>query len=208
MLFRSAAVHVNEPELIESVERMRGERHEMEREIERLKTRLAQSQMGSLIDQARTVKDVKVLAARVEGLDRNQMRSLADSIRNKLQSCVVVLSSTENGNVAIVSAVTKDLTGRVHAGKLAGAVAQAVGGKGGGRADMAEAGGKDPAALPAALEKVYGYVDEMLQATIHAVEADTNARLGAAKASFTKESLAEAVDRRSEERRVGKECRL
>ena len=158
----SAAVRASEPELVESVEKLIAREREMEREMERLKGRIAQSQLGSLADQARTIKDVKVLAARLDGVDRAQMRTLADSLRNKLQSCVIVLSSAEDGNVAIVSAVTKDLAGRVHAGKLAGAVAQAVGGKGGGRPDMAEAGGKDPAALPEALEKVYGMVEAML----------------------------------------------
>ncbi|HYL71586.1 MAG TPA: alanine--tRNA ligase [Candidatus Dormibacteraeota bacterium] len=157
-----AVVRVAEPELVESVERLLERQREMEREVERLKARLAQSQLGTLAEQARTIKDVKVLAARLEGVDRAQMRSLADSLRNKLKSAVVVLSSAEDGNVAIVSAVTKDLTGRVHAGKLAGAVAQAVGGKGGGRPDMAEAGGKDPAALPGALEQVYKLVEGML----------------------------------------------
>jgi alanyl-tRNA synthetase len=75
---------------------------------------------------------------------------------------VVVLAAAEDANVSIVAGVTKDLTGKVHAGKLAGAVAQAVGGKGGGRPDMAEAGGKDAAALPAALEKIYASVEAML----------------------------------------------
>ena len=75
---------------------------------------------------------------------------------------MVVLASSEDSNVSIVAAVTKDLTGKVHAGKLAGAVAQAVGGKGGGRPDMAEAGGKDPRRLPAALEDVYKSVESML----------------------------------------------
>ena len=90
---------------------------------------------------------MKVLAARVDGMDRQQMRTLADSLRNKWKTAVVVLASAEDGNVSIISAVTKDLTAKVHAGKLAGAVAQAVGGKGGGRPDMAEGGGKDAAAL-------------------------------------------------------------
>jgi alanyl-tRNA synthetase len=75
---------------------------------------------------------------------------------------VVVLASAEDSNVAIVSAVTKDLTSKVHAGKLVGTVAQAVGGKGGGRPDMAEGGGKDPSALPAALERVYDEVESKL----------------------------------------------
>ncbi len=83
-------------------------------------------------------------------------------MRNKWKSMVVVLASSEDSNVSIVSGVTKDLTSKVHAGKLAGAVAQAVGGKGGGRPDMAEAGGKDPSALGAALAAVYGTVEGML----------------------------------------------
>ena len=95
-------------------------------------------------------------------MERQQLRVLADSLRNKLKSAVVVLASAEDSNVSIVSAVTKDLTAKVHAGKLASAVAQAVGGKGGGRPDMAEAGGKDAQALPAALEDVYRSVESML----------------------------------------------
>jgi alanyl-tRNA synthetase len=83
-------------------------------------------------------------------------------LRNKWKTAVVVLASAEDSNVAIISAVTKDLTSKVHAGKLVGAVAQAVGGKGGGRPDMAEGGGKDPSALPAALEHVYAEVESKL----------------------------------------------
>jgi alanyl-tRNA synthetase len=95
-------------------------------------------------------------------MDRAQMRTLTDALRNKWQSAVIVLASGEDGNVAIVSGVTKDLTAKVHAGKLAGAVAQGIGGKGGGRPDMAEAGGKDLAALPAALSSAYESVEKML----------------------------------------------
>jgi alanyl-tRNA synthetase len=95
-------------------------------------------------------------------MDRQQMRALADSLRNKWQSAVVVLASVEDSNVSIVAAVTKDLTAKVHAGKLAGALAQAVGGKGGGRPDMAEAGGKDPSGLDAALEAIYKEVEGKL----------------------------------------------
>ena len=95
-------------------------------------------------------------------MDREQLRTLVDSFRAKWKSIVVVLASSEDSTVSIVSGVTKDLTSKIHAGKLAGAVAQAVGGKGGGRPDMAEAGGKDPAALPAALESVYSSVEGML----------------------------------------------
>jgi alanyl-tRNA synthetase len=105
---------------------------------------------------------VKVLAGRVDGLDRPQLRALADSFRNKWKTAVIVLASAEDSNVSIVAAVTKDMTAKVHAGKLAGSVALAVGGKGGGRPDLAEAGGKDPSALPAALDQVYSTVEGML----------------------------------------------
>ena len=84
------------------------------------------------------------------------------TLRNKWRTAVVVLASAEDSNVSIVSGVTKDLTAKVHAGKLAGAVAQAVGGKGGGRPDMAEAGGKDPSALAGALADVYKTVEGLL----------------------------------------------
>jgi alanyl-tRNA synthetase len=90
------------------------------------------------------------------------MRALADSLRNKWKTAVVVLASADDSAVAIVSAVTKDLTAKVHAGKLAGSLAQALGGKGGGRPDMAEAGGKDVSALPAALDRLYAQVEALL----------------------------------------------
>jgi alanyl-tRNA synthetase len=90
------------------------------------------------------------------------MRELVDALRNKWKSAVVVLASVEDSTVSIVSAVTKDLTAKVHAGKLAAALAQAVGGKGGGRPDMAEGGGKDPAALPAALARIYAEIESQL----------------------------------------------
>ena len=108
------------------------------------------------------MKGVKVLSVRVDGFDRAQLRALVDSLRNKWKTGVVVLASAEDGNVSIVGGVTKDLTAKVHAGKLVGVVAQAVGGKGGGRPDMAEAGGKDPAALDGALAQVYSSVEAML----------------------------------------------
>ncbi len=158
----SHLLRVGEGELVEQVERMLAQQKTLERQIDQLKAKVAQSASGDLESQVRTMKDVKVLAARVDGMDRAQLRGLADSLRNKWKSAVVVLASADNGAVSIVSAVTKDLTSKVHAGKLAGAVAQAVGGKGGGRPDMAEAGGKDAAALGAALEDVYPSVESML----------------------------------------------
>jgi alanyl-tRNA synthetase len=158
----SQLIRTSDLELAEQVEKLLEQRRTLEKQLEQLKNRLAQSQVAELEKQARVVKGVRVLAGRVDGFDRQQMRALADSLRNKWKTAVVVLGSAEDSTVAIVAAVTKDLTSKVHAGKLAGLVAQAVGGKGGGRPDMAEAGGKDPAALPAALESVYSTVEAWL----------------------------------------------
>jgi alanyl-tRNA synthetase len=105
---------------------------------------------------------VKVLATRADNIDRNQMRTLIDNLRTKLGSCVVVLGSVQDGRVALIVGVTKDLTGRVQAGKIIAQVAKHVGGSGGGRPDMAEAGGKDPAGLDAALNASYGVVESLL----------------------------------------------
>ncbi len=158
----ASLINASEPELIEHVEKLIAQERAKARQVDQLKSRLAQSQSGILEAQARSVNGAKVVAARVDGLDRQQMRELADSLRNRLKSAVVVLASAEEGNVAIVSAVTKDLTAKIHAGKLAGALAAAVGGKGGGRPDMAEGGGKDAAALQKALDGVYPEVESKL----------------------------------------------
>ena len=130
--------------------------------VDRLSLRVLVDGSFNLFLRPGEVKGVKVLAKRMEGMDRAQLRAVVDSLRNQLKTAVVVLASAENGNVAIVSGVTKDLASKVHAGKLVSAVAQAVGGKGGGRPDMAEAGGKDASALPGALADVYAKVEAML----------------------------------------------
>jgi alanyl-tRNA synthetase len=144
------------------LEKLQAREKALEHELQQLKTKVAQSQAGDLESQARDIKGVKVLSTQVDGFDRAQLRTLVDSLRNKWKTAVVVLAAAEDSSVSIVSGVTKDLTAKVHAGKLAGAVAQAVGGKGGGRPDMAEAGGKDPSALPKALADVYTSVEAML----------------------------------------------
>ena len=155
-------VHSSETDLLEQVEKVVSHSKGLEKQLEQLKNKFAQSLVGSFDAQAREINGVKVLSVMLDQMDRAQMRSLADSLRNKWKSCVVVFGSVEDGNVSIISAVTKDLTAKLHAGKIAGAVAQAVGGKGGGRPDMAEAGGKDATALPAALESVYKTVEGAL----------------------------------------------
>ncbi|MGA9981748.1 MAG: alanine--tRNA ligase [Candidatus Sulfotelmatobacter sp.] len=134
------------------------------RELDQVRMKSASASIGAanIGDKAKEVKGVKVLAHRVDNLERPQMRTLVDQLRDKIGSGVVVLGSASNGNVSLIVGVTNDLTGRVQAGKVIGPVAQKVGGKGGGRPDLAEAGGKDAGALDAALDEVYGVVDSLL----------------------------------------------
>jgi alanyl-tRNA synthetase len=132
------------------------------RELDQVRMKSATSSAANIGDKIKDVKGVKVLAHRVDNLDRPQLRSLVDQLRDKIGSGVVVLGSASNGNVSLIVGVTKDLTGRVQAGKVIRPVAQKVGGKGGGRPDLAEAGGKDAGALDAALDGVYGVVDSLL----------------------------------------------
>jgi alanyl-tRNA synthetase len=155
-------IHAPEAEVIDHLEKLIEEKKALEKRVEQMKEKLARAQVAELESSLKDIKGVKVLAAQVPGMDREQLRTLVDSFRAKWKSIVVVLASSQDSTVSIVSGVTKDLTSKVHAGKLAGSVAQAVGGKGGGRPDMAEAGGKDPAALPGALEAVYTSVEGML----------------------------------------------
>ncbi len=151
---------VSEPELIDQVEKMLTREHALEKQVEQLKNEKARYAARDL--EPRPVKNIKVISASLDGLNRQQLREAADWLRQKIVSGVVVLGSSTGSDVSIVSAVTKDLTSKIHAGKLVGAVAQAVGGKGGGRPDMAEGGGKDPAALQAALDQVYSEVEAKL----------------------------------------------
>ncbi|MHB8214604.1 MAG: alanine--tRNA ligase [Candidatus Sulfotelmatobacter sp.] len=132
------------------------------RELDQARMKSASTSTANIGDQIKDVKGVKVLAHRVDNLERAQLRTLVDQLREKIGSGVVVLGSASNGNVSLIVGVTKDLTGRVQAGKIIGPVAQKVGGKGGGRPDLAEAGGKDAAALDAALAGVYTVVDSLL----------------------------------------------
>jgi alanyl-tRNA synthetase len=156
------ALRVSEPELVAQVERILEEKRLQERQIEHLKTKIAQSLARDLEAKAKDKNGMRYLVAQVESLDRQQMRSLADTLRNKWKSAVVVLASAEDGAVAIVAAVTQDLTKKIQAGNLVKSLALAVGGKGGGRPDMAEGGGKDPSALPHALEQVTAEIESKL----------------------------------------------
>jgi alanyl-tRNA synthetase len=132
------------------------------RELDHARMKSASSSAANAGEKIKEVKGVKVLAHRVDNLERAQLRTLVDQLRDKIGSGVIVLGSASNGNVALIVGVTKDLTSRVQAGKIVGKVAEKVGGKGGGRPDLAEAGGKDASALDAALDSVYGVVEGLL----------------------------------------------
>ncbi|PWV59297.1 alanine--tRNA ligase [Plasticicumulans acidivorans] len=134
----------------------------LEKEVEQLKGKLASSQGGDLAAQAVQVADIQVLAARLDGADAKTLRDTIDQLKNKLHSAAVVLAAVEDGKVRLVAGVTADQTSRVKAGELVNFVAQQVGGKGGGRADLAQAGGTDPTQLDAALAGVAGWVAAQL----------------------------------------------
>ncbi len=145
------------------LERREDELKKLRKELEQARMKSAASSVSSATENVREVKGVKVLATRADNLERTQLRTLVDNLRNKLGSGVVVMGSVADGKVALIVGVTKDLTSRVQAGKIIAEVAKKVGGSGGGRPDMAEAGGKDPAALDAALAESYGVVEGLLK---------------------------------------------
>jgi len=134
------------------------EQRALERQIQALEGKLASSKADDLVAGARQVNGVAVVAGRIDGLDGDALRAVADRLRDRLGSGVVCVGSVVDGKVNLVAAVTKDLTKRYHAGKLVQEVARAVGGGGGGRPDLAQAGGKEPAKLDAALDGVYDAV--------------------------------------------------
>jgi alanyl-tRNA synthetase len=139
------------------------EMKKLRRELDEARMKSAASAVSKSTDQAIEVAGFKVLAQRVDALDRGQMRTLVDNLRNKLGSGVVILGGAqEEGKVALIVGVTKDLTAKVQAGKIVGAIAKLVGGSGGGRPDMAEAGGKDASQLDAALQAAPGIVKELV----------------------------------------------
>ena len=135
---------------------------QLERELTSLKTKQVAAQGDSLADQSVDVKGAKVLAATLDDADANALRAAMDKLKDKLRSAVIVLASTAGGKVTLIAGVTADLTGKVKAGELVNMVALQVGGKGGGRPDMAQAGGSDVAALPAALASVRSWAEARL----------------------------------------------
>jgi alanyl-tRNA synthetase len=158
----AGSLHAKPEELLEAVEKLTESERKLRKELEAQQMKRAASQAGDLAEEAREVKGVRVVAARVEVTERAAMRQMVDDLRAKLKSGVIVLGSVSNGKVSLVAAVTKDLTDRLDAGKIVRQAAAYVEGSGGGRKDLAEAGGKNPAKLDESLQAIPSIIEGML----------------------------------------------
>jgi alanyl-tRNA synthetase len=158
----ASRLNVGEDSLLATVEKLSKTAKQLERELGEQKRNSALGQLDDLFSHAQTIKGVKVVVGEVQKVDREGLRQLVDALRQKLGSGVVALGMPENGKVALIAGVTKDLTAKVHAGKLIQALAKQVGGSGGGRPDLGEAGGKDTSALKSALESVPSLLEPLL----------------------------------------------
>jgi alanyl-tRNA synthetase len=158
----ASKLNVGEDDVLATVEKLSQTVKALEKDLESQKRKGALGQLDELVGKAQTVKGVKVIAEEVANVDREGLRQLVDSLRQKLGSGVVALGMPDDGKVALIAGVTKDLTSKVHAGKLIQALAKQVGGSGGGRPDLAEAGGKDTAGLKTALQAVPSMVEALL----------------------------------------------
>jgi alanyl-tRNA synthetase len=163
-ILSQVASHLNtsEDSVLATVEKLSNTVKHLEKELEAQKRAGALGQLDQLAGQVQTIKGVKLIAAEVTGTDREGLRQLVDSLRQKLGSGVVALGTADDGKVALIAGVTKDLTAKVHAGKLIQALAKLVGGSGGGRPDLAEAGGKDTSALKSALSTIPALLEPLL----------------------------------------------
>ncbi|WP_339939003.1 alanine--tRNA ligase [Undibacterium luofuense] len=158
----SAALRTQPEELLNRIVQVQDQVKGLEKELATLKSKLASSQGDELVQQAADIKGIKVLAATLEGADVTALRETMDKLKDKLKTAAIVLASVSDGKVSLIAGVTADSTGKIKAGELVNFVAQQVGGKGGGRPDMAQAGGTNPAALPAALAAVNDWVSAKL----------------------------------------------
>ncbi|WP_431822072.1 alanine--tRNA ligase [Burkholderia sp. F1] len=158
----AAALKAQPSELTQRIAQVQDQVKSLEKELGALKSKLASSQGDELAQQAVEVGGVHVLAATLDGADAKTLRETVDKLKDKLKSAAIVLAAVEGGKVSLIAGVTPDASKKVKAGELVNFVAQQVGGKGGGRPDMAQAGGTEPANLPAALAGVKGWVEERL----------------------------------------------
>ena len=155
-------LHVGDGELLAAIEKLAQSQKQIEKQLEAAKLSTAVAKLDALMEQVRPVKDVKVLAAELDGVDRASLRELVNPLRQKMGPGIVVLGIVEDGKVALLASVAPDLTKRIQAGKIIQAVAKQLDGQGGGRPDLAEGGGKDTSKLKTVLASVYGLVEGML----------------------------------------------
>ncbi len=177
----ASQLNVGEDGILAQVEKLSQTAKQLEKELEAQKRKGALSQgeeLAALVRESRErvarealvkgnsqvqlVKDTKVAWSQVQGVDKGQLREILDKLRQEIRSGVVVLASVEDGNISLIAGVTKDLTAKVHAGKLIQALAKQLGGSGGGRPDLAEAGGKDTAGLKSALLSIPSLLEPLL----------------------------------------------
>ncbi|EMH4163585.1 alanine--tRNA ligase [Pluralibacter gergoviae] len=171
-----ASLHADSDRLNDVAQLLKGDSHnlsekvrsvlektrQLEKELQQLKAQAAAQESANLSGKAEEINGVKLLVSELAGVEPKMLRTMVDDLKNQLGSAVIVLATVADGKVSLISGVSKDVTDRVKAGELIGMVAQQVGGKGGGRPDMAQAGGTDAAALPAALASVKGWVSAKL----------------------------------------------
>jgi alanyl-tRNA synthetase len=158
----AASLKATPSDLAQRITQLQEHARSLEKELERLGSKLAASQGDELLSQAVELKGIKVLAAQLDGADAKVLRETLDQLKNKLKSAAIVLASVQDGKVQLAAGVTSDVLAKVKAGELVNFVAQQVGGKGGGKPDMAMAGGTDPKGLPGALQSVQNWVAERL----------------------------------------------
>jgi len=156
-------VRGNRAEVVNKVDQIQGRIKSLEKELEQLRAKLASGEATDLLSQVRDIKGIRVLAARLDGVDTKGLRDAMDKLKDKLAPAAIVLASVVDDKVTLIAGVTKDIVGRLHAGELVNQVALGVGGKGGGRPDMAQAGGTNPAGLGAALDGVPAWVEQRLK---------------------------------------------
>lgn len=158
----AAIVKADALSVVSKIRQMQDRTRHLEREIEALKAKLAAQAGNDLLSQIMQINGQQVLVAQLDGVDAKSLRTTLDDLKNRLQSAVLLLAAVNDDKVSLIAGVTADLTAKVKAGELVNVVAQQVGGKGGGRPDMAQAGGTDVAALPGALKSVQAWLEERL----------------------------------------------
>jgi len=154
----SRLLKASDPDIVGRVERVLNQLKDSEKELDKLKHKLQSSQAGDVISEARDINGIKALAKRADGMDARDLRDFGDKLRDKLGSGVLALGSVKDDKVSLIVMVTKDITDRFHAGKIIKEMAPILGGTGGGKPDLAQSGGKDPAKLDAALDMFYAII--------------------------------------------------